>query len=70
MPRLQNIEIYPEKASPLDFKDTTTPRFGHGNVVSDLFLEYTIIIPTIEKTGRKPSCIRAGVKLANIVGPT
>ena len=30
---------YPERASALDFKDTSAPRFGHSDVVFDLFLE-------------------------------
>ena len=30
---------YPERASALDFKDISAPRFGHSNVVFDLFLE-------------------------------
>ena len=29
---------YPEKASPLDFKDTDIPRFGDSDVVFDLFI--------------------------------
>ena len=30
---------YPERASALDFKDTSAPRFGHSDVVFDIFLE-------------------------------
>ena len=30
---------YPERASALDFKDTSAPRFGHSEVVFYLFLE-------------------------------
>ena len=30
---------YSERASALDFKDTSAPRFGHSDVVFDLFLE-------------------------------
>ena len=30
---------YLERASALDFKDTSAPRFGHSDVVFDLFLE-------------------------------
>ena len=33
------VVIYPERASVLDFKDATIPRFGHSNVVFDLFIE-------------------------------
>ena len=39
----RNVSIsrshYPERASALDFKDTSAPRFGHSDVVFDLFLE-------------------------------
>ena len=30
---------YPERASALDFKDATTPRFGHSDVVFNLVIE-------------------------------
>ena len=30
---------YPERASALDLKEPATPRFGHSNVVCDLFIE-------------------------------
>ena len=30
---------YPERASALDFENAATPRFGHKNVVFDLFIE-------------------------------
>ena len=30
---------YPGRASVLNFKDAVTPRFGHSNVVFDLFIE-------------------------------
>ena len=30
---------YPDKASALDFKDAASPRFGHSDVVFDIFIE-------------------------------
>ena len=30
---------YPEITSPLDFKEADVPRFGHSDVVFDLFIE-------------------------------
>ena len=30
---------YPEITSSLDFKDAAIPRFGHSDVIFDLFLE-------------------------------
>ena len=36
LPKFSNN--YPERQSALDLKDSTTPRFGHSNVVFDLFI--------------------------------
>ena len=35
---------YLERASALDFKDAATPRFGHSDVVFDLFDMFLLLI--------------------------
>ena len=35
--------ITTERASALNFKDTATPRFGHSNVVLNLFIETLVL---------------------------
>ena len=34
---------HPEGASSSDFKDAATPRFGHSDVVYDLFIEACVL---------------------------
>ena len=38
----ENRSLYPERASASDFKDTAAPRFGHIDVVFDIFIENTL----------------------------
>ena len=36
---LMNKSHYSERACALDFKDASVPRFGHSDIVFDLFIE-------------------------------